>query len=159
MITFSAVVLTDNILIQRLSSSGRQHSLSSDGSFDEGLGDDSLEEMEATIYKISDLGQVTSSVIPVKSVDEGDCRYLPCELLADEYSDLPKADIFSLALTVFEAGSEKSLPPNGPEWHKLRHAGLPNLQGVSKEFNMLIQVHVHYVLFVQLLSDECWTAL
>jgi len=120
--------------------STRLHSMSSDGSFDEGLGDEGLEEMEATIFKISDLGQVTSSVVPVKSVDEGDCRYLPCELLAEQFSDLPKADVFSLALTVYEAGSDRSLPPNGSEWHQLRELGLPDLQGVSKEFNSLIKV-------------------
>ena len=114
--------------------------MSSDGSFDEGLGDEGLEEMEATIYKISDLGQVTSSVGAVKSVEEGDCRYLPCELLADKFYDLPKADVFSLALTVYETGSDRNLPPNGLEWHQLRENGLPGLQGVSKEFNSLIKV-------------------
>ena len=138
------VVCADNILIQRVgglsASVGAGASALSvyDGSMDEGLGDESIDELDHVVYKIGDLGQVAS--VMCRSVDEGDCRYLPCELLADQFDDLPKADVFSLALTVLEAGSGVDLPPNGPLWHEYRRAGIPNLSHVSAEFNALLKV-------------------
>jgi len=53
------------------------------------------------IFLSGDLGHVTASTSPV--VEEGDCRYLPLEVLQESYTDLAKADIFSLALTIYEA--------------------------------------------------------
>ena len=94
-----------------------------------------------TVYKIGDLGHVTRTDEP--SVEEGDTRYLAKELLAENYGNLTKADIFSTGIMVHELASCNPLPMNGDEWHKLRDGAAPHLPRYSANFNSLIESMLH----------------
>lgn len=94
------------------------------------------ENRKGTSYKIGDLGMVTKISDP--QVEEGDVRYLPKELIDDDHSDLAKADVFSLSLTVYEVASLMKLPKNGARWHRIRDGYLDPVDGTSDEIHNLL---------------------
>lgn len=98
-------------------------------------------------FKIGDLGHVApihGDHIP----EEGDCRYMAPELLDMTVNRemLPKADIFSLGLTLYEAASLRELPKNSledPAYERIKSGDLPEVEGYSKDFNTLLRNMVH----------------
>ncbi|XP_058839906.1 wee1-like protein kinase [Topomyia yanbarensis] len=112
-------------------------------STDDGFEDiyEDLDNEYLITFKIGDLGHVTSVNDP--QVEEGDCRYLPNEILQEDFSHLPKADIFSLGITLYEAAGGGPLPKNGLGWHVLRNGTFPDLPRISREFNELIKLMMH----------------
>ena len=51
---------------------------------------------------------------------------------------IKKADVFSLGMTLFEAGGGGALPKNGQEWHEIRNNKLSKLERYSSDLNNLI---------------------
>jgi hypothetical protein len=102
-------------------------------------------------FKIGDLGLAASSFKEFKDVTEGDSRYLCRELLTGDISvspntDLTKADIFALGMTIYETATLIELPNNGDEWHALRDGNLKHLHDrteYSNEFIALLKLMMH----------------
>ena len=133
----------DNIFISREREVSTSKTEEKTSDFDE---EDLFEEEEEEVcYKIGDLGHVVQVEEGDFSPEEGDCRYMAPEFLSLEppaWSTLPKADIFSLGMTVFEAASLMDLPRNSDEnknFHDLQQGRLPYLHNYSKKFNQLLR--------------------
>lgn len=106
-----------------------------------------LSRGDRAVYKIADLGLAAAAMgSGCDDISEGDCRYLAKEVLRGQLSDLPKADVFSLGLVLYELGiNPKALPCNGPHWQQLREGRLEVelLSALAEQVLSLIQQMVH----------------
>ena len=111
---------------------------------------------ETVRYKIGDLGHVVSVHDISNNVtgesgplEEGDCRYMAPEFLSMDSvtrTHLPKADMFSAGLTVYEAASLIKLPKNseeGEEYFSLKAGVLALLPDYSSELHVILSSLVH----------------
>ncbi|KAK9281241.1 hypothetical protein L1049_004137 [Liquidambar formosana] len=93
------------------------------------------------VYKLGDFGCATllDKSLPI---EEGDARYMPQEILNDQYDHLDKVDIFSLGAAIYELIRGSPLPESGPQFSNLREGKLPLLPGHSLPFQNLLKVMV-----------------
>ncbi|XP_058803699.1 wee1-like protein kinase [Phymastichus coffea] len=94
---------------------------------------------EQVVYKIGDFSHVASIIDTTEIDDEGDCRYLCREVMREDYTDLAKADMFALGLTIYEVAGGGPLPKNGPKWQAIRDGDLSILSRYNDKFNQLIR--------------------
>jgi len=74
-------------------------------------------------HKLGDWGRCVAIAARARgdaAVDEGDARYLPLELLNDDFSALDRADVFSLGVSIYELATAVPLPSSGEEYRAIR---------------------------------------
>jgi len=92
-----------------------------------------------------DVEQMRAANTVVLDPDEGDVRYMPRERLYPNREHLTKADIFSLAASIYEMFLQRSLPRNGDEWHALRDGQMSPeaTKKMSPNFRQLMHLMMH----------------
>jgi len=98
----------------------------------------SIDYSKMFVVKLCDLGLATRADSRF-GVEDGDPRYLAPELLREDFSDLTKADIFSLAVTIYELANGRPLAKQGPHWDGIRNNQVVYLQGYSTKFMDLLK--------------------
>ncbi|KAG9450093.1 hypothetical protein H6P81_010058 [Aristolochia fimbriata] len=95
--------------------------------------------MKNGVYKLGDFGFATllNRTLPV---DEGDARYMPPEILNENYEYLDKVDIFSLGVAVYELLKGSPLPDSGTQLLNLREGKIPLLPGHSMQLQNLLKM-------------------
>ncbi|XP_050238909.1 wee1-like protein kinase [Mercurialis annua] len=93
------------------------------------------------VYKLGDFGCATllNQSLPV---EEGDARYMPQEILNENFNYLDKVDIFSLGAAIYELVRGSPLPQSGSQFFNLREGKLPLLPGHSLQFQNLLKIMV-----------------
>lgn len=91
------------------------------------------------VYKLGDFGCATlvDSSLPI---EEGDARYMPQEILNENFDHLDKVDIFSLGVAMYELIRGSSLPESGLHLLNLKEGKMPLLPGHSLQFQNLLKV-------------------
>ncbi|KAK4779816.1 hypothetical protein SAY87_015922 [Trapa incisa] len=97
--------------------------------------------VKSGVHKLGDFGCATllNRSLPI---EEGDARYMPREILNDDFDHLDKVDIFSLGVSIYELVSGSPLPDSGLLFHKLKEGKLPLLPGHSLQFQNLLKMMV-----------------
>ena len=95
-------------------------------------------------YKIGDLGHMNSIEGGDITPTEGDCRYMAPEFMQMDPIqpvNLPKADMFSAGMTLYEAATLRRLPRNSEDsadYESLKRGILTPFPNCSREFFSLI---------------------
>ncbi|CAN4091454.1 unnamed protein product [Withania somnifera] len=94
--------------------------------------------VKSGVYKLGDFGCATL-LDKSQPIEEGDARYMPQEILNENYDHLDKVDIFSLGAAIYELIRGSPLPESGPHFLNLREGKLPLLPGHSLQFQNLLK--------------------
>ncbi|EYU35770.1 hypothetical protein MIMGU_mgv1a021232mg [Erythranthe guttata] len=92
------------------------------------------------VYRLGDFGCATA-VDKSWLIEEGDARYMPQEILNENYENLDKVDIFSSGASIYELARGSPLPESGSHFLTFREGKLPLLPCRSIPFQNLIKLN------------------
>ena len=100
-----------------------------------------------TGYKLGDLGTAcalrpSGAAAPAAGlgVCEGDCRYVPFEVLNGFHGALDRADVFALGATAYELARGEPLPADGDAYAALRNNDIPEVAGLPPPLMQLLRL-------------------
>lgn len=94
------------------------------------------------VFKIGDFG-LANRCKGEFSIEEGDARYQPAEILNDDYGNLPAADMFALGASIYELARGSPLPSSGPQYQAIRRRQLMLLPNFSASIQQTIKLLLH----------------
>ena len=104
----------------------------------------------STAYKLGDLGTACALRPPNGSapaagpgVCEGDCRYIPSEVLNGFHGALDRADVYALGASAYELARGEPLPGDGAAYRALRENDIPELAALPHGLMQLLLRCMH----------------
>jgi wee1-like protein kinase len=101
-------------------------------------------------YKLGDLGTACAMRPPGGAapaaglgVSEGDCRYVPVEVLNGFHGALDRADVFALGATAYELARGEPLPADGDAYAALRNNDIPEVASLPQPLMQLLRRCMH----------------
>ncbi|CAK0734469.1 hypothetical protein CVIRNUC_000435 [Coccomyxa viridis] len=101
---------------------------------------DNIYTTSAGTYKLGDFGLATTRGSSGHAqLQEGDSRYIPQEILNDDFSALDKANVFMLGASLYELASGAQLPTGGSLYHELRQGKLMLMPSFTSGFQKMLR--------------------